>query len=263
MDFDIFRDRAQHPQTNVYYAYEYIVAGLRHYCGEYAQWLPEYKQVVSWLRQNKGRGLLLIGPTGRGKSVLCRDIIPQILNTIAQSDICTVASAYTLASGFEIPPCQFLVIDDIGIEDLYSEFGTRRDRVAECVDYCERQNIVLIVTTNLTIDKLRNVYGERTLDRLRALCDLVLLTGPSFRSGVIAESNIPNIPRAYGITFETQEEADRFKQKQDTLYENYYNEVYPACQNDIREIMEHQPLKLYNGKLYALLKYDWSKSDDS
>ena len=40
---------------------------------------------------------------------------------------------------------------------------------------------LLILTTNLSIDELREKYGERTVDRLRAITKTVLFTGESLR----------------------------------------------------------------------------------
>ncbi len=44
------------------------------------EWLPEYDAVAGWLSDNGGKGLLLQGNIGRGKSLLLKYILPLILN---------------------------------------------------------------------------------------------------------------------------------------------------------------------------------------
>ena len=41
-------------------ARERLEAGLHHFLGDKAQWLPAYDKVAEWLTDNKGRGLLLL-----------------------------------------------------------------------------------------------------------------------------------------------------------------------------------------------------------
>ena len=42
------------------------------------EWLTEYDQIVNWLTDNQGKGLVLIGPPGVGKSEICMKVIPLI-----------------------------------------------------------------------------------------------------------------------------------------------------------------------------------------
>ena len=59
------------PVIKYYYAYDMITTGLQARFGDNAVWLPEYQQIVDWLSDNKGDGLLVIGDSGLGKSVIC------------------------------------------------------------------------------------------------------------------------------------------------------------------------------------------------
>ena len=43
---------------------------------EYFQWLDEYYHVKSWMMNTEGKGLLLMGSCGRGKSVIASGVIP-------------------------------------------------------------------------------------------------------------------------------------------------------------------------------------------
>lgn len=260
----IFGERPRFRATKFYYAYDMVVSGLRHYCGEYAEWLPEYDEIVDWLRDNKGKGLLVIGDTGRGKSLLCREIIPRIINSREPKDSCGVITAYRLAAtGEDVFHRGFLMIDDIGVENDHSSFGTRRNMVREIVDEAEIASTTLILTSNLSLEELKEKYGERTMDRLQSLCRLVVVYGESLRNKKGKRNGLPVRHRAYGIDFNTAEEAEAFKSEQDKLYDSYYNGAYPNYPNDSDEISEHQPLKLYKGRLYSLLKYNWDKVKES
>lgn len=72
-------------------------------------------------------------------------------------------------------------IDDIGTEFLSVKYGEKRLSFAELVDEAEKKGKLLIVTTNLSLSELQQKYGERTLDRLRAITTPVVFKGDSLR----------------------------------------------------------------------------------
>ena len=260
MDFStIFGAKPQTKKVRFYYAYELIVAGLQHYCGDNAEWLPEYNKIVDWLKDNHGKGLFVLGDAGRGKSLICRDIIPKIINSKGEHDKCGVTTAYRLAALGDVPFHRgYLVIDDIGVETDHSDFGMKRNIVRELIDEAEINKNCLILTSNLTLEDLSNKYGERSIDRLKSICTFITTTGDSLR-GKKKVNGIPKRFRAYGIDFKTQDEALAFQKEQDLYYGGLNNGGYNLNIDDKEEYFEHQPLKLYNGCLYALCKYDWSK----
>ena len=43
--------------------------GLDYFTGK-GEWLKEYDEIVDWLTDNKGRGLLVYGNCGRGKTLI-------------------------------------------------------------------------------------------------------------------------------------------------------------------------------------------------
>ena len=59
-------------------AKETLMAGLEEVMLHKAEWLSEYDQIANWLTDNQGKGLLLIGPPGVGKSEICMKVIPMI-----------------------------------------------------------------------------------------------------------------------------------------------------------------------------------------
>ena len=67
-----------------------------------------------------------------------------------------------------------IYLDDVGTEGECIRFGERRQAFPEIVDEAEKKGKLLIVTTNLNTDELKYRYGDRTLDRLRAITRPVL-----------------------------------------------------------------------------------------
>ena len=59
-------------------AKEALIAGLEEVMRHKVEWLAEYDQIVNWLADNQGKGLVLIGPPGVGKSEICMKVIPLI-----------------------------------------------------------------------------------------------------------------------------------------------------------------------------------------
>ena len=158
-----------------------LARGIKHFVGEGAVWLPEYDKVASWLEDNKGRGLLCIGNCGRGKSVICANVLPvifqhwhrKIMNTVSATGL---NSCYDVYVGYKI-----ISIDDVGIEPVANVYGEKHSYFTEIVDAAEKMDKLLVVTSNMNIEELLERYGERTIDRLRALTKVVVFKGESLR----------------------------------------------------------------------------------
>lgn len=162
--------------------------GLKFYLGESALWLPEYDEIVKWLSDNNGRGLLFYGSNGRGKTIICQKVIPSIFRyylhiDFYQCDAIELGETYRNSIGnFELMHnTQPLFIDDIGTESIINDYGEKHDLVSELIDRAEKNNRLLVLTTNLTPDELSERYGVRTLDRLKAIVKSVKSIGKSLR----------------------------------------------------------------------------------
>lgn len=160
---------------------ENIQKGLKFFVPD-SQYLPEYDLIAEWLGDNKGRGLICMGNLGRGKTVICTKIIPVLLNQYCRL-IVNVVDAQELNNSIDnILQRHIICVDDVGTENEYVKYGERRTPFAELVDQAEKKGKLLILTTNLTVSELANKYGERTIDRLRAITKIVLFRGESLRS---------------------------------------------------------------------------------
>lgn len=144
-------------------------------------WLPEYEDVADWLADNKGRGLFLFGNHGRGKSLLCRYVLPAILLADC-GKVVTVLDVQSMNADIDTALSKPIVsIDDIGTEEVVNNYGNRRLAFAELMDAAEKHNHLVMVSSNLNMDALRATYGERTLERIKATTRRILFSGNSLR----------------------------------------------------------------------------------
>ena len=160
--------------------------------GRTPQWLPAYDQVADWLTDNQGRGLLCIGSCGLGKSFLCRQILPVIIFQYYELVVPLYdATKIDLKTMAKINSEHLFSIDDIGTETELVEYGKRSLPFQDIVDNAEKRNSLMLLSTNLvpkhtvsggkTIPSIEDMYGLRTLDRLRGLTKVVIFKGESFR----------------------------------------------------------------------------------
>ena len=78
-DIMLFGRKPEPIQIKIENSKELIQRGLNYFFGDSAEWLPEYDEISDWLHDNKGKGLLCIGDSGRGKTFITNKIISPIL----------------------------------------------------------------------------------------------------------------------------------------------------------------------------------------
>lgn len=155
--------------------------GIQHFTGESAQWRPEYEIVAQWLSGNNGKGLLCLGNCGCGKTLICGKIMPLLLHHY-HSKIITCYDAQQMNANIDrIKEKHIIYIDDVGTENVSVKYGERRMAFPELVDEAEKKGKLLLLSTNLSVQELKEKYGERTVDRLRAITTAVLFKGESMR----------------------------------------------------------------------------------
>ena len=158
-----------------------LMRGITHFCGKDAQWLPEYESMALWLSNNNGRGLLCYGNCGRGKTLITQRILPIIFRYWHGLALNTVTATELSERFNEISSYKIISVDDIGTEDIANRYGEKHDYFRELVDIAERKQKLLIVSTNMELKQIAERYGERTIDRLRALTTTILFKGTSLR----------------------------------------------------------------------------------
>lgn len=155
--------------------------GIQFFTGNAASYQDEYNDVANWLTDNKGRGLLCIGNCGRGKTLLCGRIIPVLLNHYCHKIVSCYDAQQLNANLDAVKQKHIIYVDDIGTEFLSVKYGEKRLSFAELVDEAEKKGKLLIISTNLSLSELQQKYGERTVDRLRAITTPVVFKGDSLR----------------------------------------------------------------------------------
>lgn len=77
-----------------------------------------------------------------------------------------------------------LIIDDLGVEPMkLNLYGSERFPLIELLNYRydKRATMKTIITTNLDSSAIAEIYGDRTEDRLREMCNKIAFSGESYR----------------------------------------------------------------------------------
>ena len=159
----------------------HLKGGLKYFCKDDAKWNTDYENIADWLTDNKGKGLMLVGGCGVGKTLIGMRILPLLLNHYC-GKVVTICTANELnKTPDEIMRNHIIYIDDVGTEDVSNIYGNKRVPFAELVDIAERDGKLLIFSTNLDDEHLKAKYGDRVVDRLHAIVRKITITGKSNR----------------------------------------------------------------------------------
>ena len=167
---------------------EMMCRGLRYFIGDDAKWLQGYDEIAEWLADNNGRGLLLYGANGRGKSIMCYNIIPTLIDYYYKQTRTFKCRANNLRSllnssndYYNAVGAKIIFIDDFGTESISNLYGEKVDVFSDIVDLAEQEKKILVITTNLTTGEIKDRYGLRTFDRLQSITHAICLRGESMR----------------------------------------------------------------------------------
>ena len=165
-------------QINIPDAENVLRLGLSERMGSNFVWLPEYTKVVEWMKDNNGRGLLLKGNVGRGKTEIGRNIMPAVINHHYRRIVNCYEAVELSARKSEFLNNNWpLCIDDLGTE----KDAKSRDVFERLADQMEKRDRFLIVTTNLSGEDIRRIYGDRVFDRLKGNTTSITFKGDSMR----------------------------------------------------------------------------------
>lgn len=149
--------------------------------GKEMKWLPQYDLIAEWLEDNKGRGLLLYGSCGLGKTFLTRYVITAIVLKYCGKVVTSFDMTEANKEPDKVLVKHIISLDDIGTEDISIKFGERRSIVPEILDATEKYGKLLLLTSNLGGEDLIKKYGNRTFDRILAVTRRIEFNGKSFR----------------------------------------------------------------------------------
>ena len=153
-----------------------------------------YVENFSELRKN-GKGLLLYGDTGTGKTYAACEIANALIDKgypVLVTNFARILN--TLQGTFEkqeyidsFNDYQLLVIDDLGIE---RDTAYAKEQVFNIIDSRYRSGLPMIITTNLSMDKIKNpddIENRRIYDRILERCFPIEVSGGSRRRKAVRE----------------------------------------------------------------------------
>lgn len=157
-----------------------------------------FQQITSWMCiPNKNPFLLIGGSVGNGKTTLAKAII-QVANLYWKqrkdlTEIWKKPYKYLTATDLnntakndskefkEIKECNRLLIDDIGTESVtIKDYGNVITPFTEVIYHRYDKGLQTILTTNLTLEQIKERYGERVFDRMQE-ANRVFFTQKSYR----------------------------------------------------------------------------------
>ncbi len=142
----------------------FIEAFLRHQLAQVA-WYPALDELAAYLSHNRGRGLILMGNPGRGKTLLATKLLPLVIRQECQR-IVSVYNNLALSDRerFEEMRVKWIkCLDDVGRERQVNNYGIRYDLFPYLVDDAYANGKFLAMTTNETWQGLNDRYGWRTV----------------------------------------------------------------------------------------------------
>ena len=153
-----------------------------------------YVENFSELRKS-GKGLLLYGNTGTGKTYTACEIANALIDQgypVLVTNFARILN--TLQGTFEkqeyidnFQSYQLLVIDDLGIE---RDTAYAKEQVFNIIDSRYRSGLPMIITTNLTMEKIKNpedIENRRIYDRILERCFPIEVGGSSRRRKAVRE----------------------------------------------------------------------------
>lgn len=155
----------------------------------YADQFPEFLE--------EGRGLLLVGPVGTGKSFLAACIANKLLD---DGYYCLMTNFTTLINRIQetfderqaviddLNNYSLLILDDLGAE-RQSEF--MQEQVYNIIDARYRSGLPFIITTNISLEEIKkpkDISYARIYDRILERCFPVVVDGVSKRRQAVKAS---------------------------------------------------------------------------
>ncbi|MBR6250721.1 MAG: AAA family ATPase [Bacteroidales bacterium] len=137
----------------------------------------QFSAIAEWLHHNDGKGLLLYGSCGQGKTLLAKYVIPACLEIIHHKIAHYYDAAELQDNRDEMKMALWYgitVIDDVGAEatSMFKEQAFSR-----LIDNADKNGKIVIATTNYSEKELQERYGARVVDRIKGNMVRVMFDG--------------------------------------------------------------------------------------
>lgn len=157
-----------------------------------------FEKLAKYLAAPNGKGLLLYGKVGTGKTFFFQ----KMFSEIQLSSALKISEAFKSTNGkmngmfwyesFWIMDSetwrQSLVIDDMGVEPLSNVYGTVTELMADVIDQRYRDwkktGVKTYITSNLSNVEMDKRYGRRVTDRIAEMSVCVEFSGTSLRGKI-------------------------------------------------------------------------------
>lgn len=142
--------------------------------------------------QTDNMGILFYGTVGTGKSFYACAIVNALLEKCVPATVTNFPRLLNILQGAknrqecidQLQRYKLLVIDDLGVE---RDSSYAAEQVYNVIDARARAGLPLIVTTNMTMDELKEpptIQAARIYDRVLEMCPITIrMTGESRRTG--------------------------------------------------------------------------------
>ncbi len=151
-----------------------VQAKMREYLGDEMEWNEEWMEpIVDYLRDNHGRGLVLYGSIGVGKTFMATKVIKDIFGDVHERTISDFPADEMVKHADEMKVKLLKIIDDVGVEIRPGCYDDNHLSFFGILDYAMRKKQLLIITTNLLpegngiAEGFNNIYGPHAVDRLK------------------------------------------------------------------------------------------------
>lgn len=134
---------------------------------------------IDHIETDKRNRYLITGAVGTGKTEMARQLCTYRNARYLRIDVFGAANYTPPDIAQIIKDNDVIILDDLGAEKTTDK--TQQLLYAVCGAMERGSDIGLIVTTNLSSDKIRSLYGDRIFDRLIGWMVVLGLNKPSFR----------------------------------------------------------------------------------
>jgi len=178
--------------------------------------------VDKWeINKQKNRGLLLWGNVGRGKTYFATATANALIDKGISVKMTSFPRILDDLTGFSVKNrteyierlirYDLLIIDDLGVERK-TDFG--QEIVYNVIDQRILSNKPLIITTNLTLDQLKNpsdVTGARIYDRVLSVCYPICFNGDNLRGKAYEVAKAENAEEQQAKSYDINKLQQQFE----------------------------------------------------
>ena len=141
------------------------------------------RRVARWLFTSQGRGLILMGTMGNGKSTMLRVINRLFQHTSTFGDAQDIFDHFKKNQGaMRFWDETLLLIDDMGVEPVRClDYGEEHYPISRLLLHRYDKQLTTIIATNLGLEEIVARYGDRVADRMVETFEVIYYNHESYR----------------------------------------------------------------------------------